>query len=221
MVSDRRSHGGTQTSDGGPSTGRSWLGGEARGQAHTLEAVVAGMVLLASVVFALQVTAVTPLTGSTSSQHLENQQAAVADGLLTAETENGTVKEAVLYWNTSRSRFYGASRAGYTSGGPPTAFGAVLNRSFDDRNVVFNVNIKHVRPNGERRTIQLVHLGEPSDHASVASQMITLYDDDLILNADGTQSGQQLAGADYFARNVDQDSRVYNVVEVEVITWQM
>lgn len=191
-----------------------------RGQAHTLEAVVAGMVLLASIVFALQVTAVTPLTGSTSSQHIENQQAAVTDGLLTAEAENGTIKETLLYWNSTRTRFYGASSLGYGAG-PPTAFGAQLNRTLGDRNVAYNVNLRHIRPGGDRRTIRLVYLGEPSDHASVATQLITLYDDDRIRHGDGSLSNEELSSTDYFARNIDQDSRVYNVVEVEVVAWRM
>lgn len=193
-----------------------------RGQAHTLEAIVASLVLLTGLIFALQMTAVTPLSASTSSQHIENQQAAVADGLLTAEAENGTITETLLYWNASRERFYGASRLGYTSGGPPTAFGAQLNRTFQGRNVAFNVNLQYIRPNGDRQSFQLVHLGQPSDHASVATQLITLYDEDRIRNADGTVSGQRLESTDYFAPDVDgNDSRVYNVIEVEVVVWRM
>jgi F0F1-type ATP synthase membrane subunit b/b' len=71
-----------------------------RGQAFTLEAVVSAVLLLTAIAFALQVTIVTPLSASTSSQHIENQQAAVSDGLLAAEAENGTIKETLLYWNS-------------------------------------------------------------------------------------------------------------------------
>jgi len=54
------------------------------------------MLLLASVLFALQVTAVTPLTGSTSSQHIENQQASLAEGLLATQVENGSIVPTIL-----------------------------------------------------------------------------------------------------------------------------
>lgn len=179
------------------------------------------MVLLASIVFALQVTAVTPLTGSTSSQHIENQQGAVADGLLTAETENGTLKETLLYWNSSEGRFHNSSRLGYTSGGPPTDFGAQLNQTFQDRNVAFNVDVYYIHASNDRRSTQMVNLGEASDHASVATQSITLYDDDRLRRANGTVSDQRLGSTNYFASDIDPDSRLYNVVEVRVIVWRM
>lgn len=191
-----------------------------RGQAHTLEAVAAAMLLLASVLFALQVTAVTPLTGSTSSQHIENQQAALAEGLLASQAANDTIVPTVLYWNASGQQFHCASGDGYRNAGPPTAFGAALNETLGDRNIAFDVSLYYVRANGEREQRKLVDLGEPSDHASTASRTVTLYDDDPVLDADGTEN-DTLANSSYFAPDVAPDSRVYNVVEVEVVVWRM
>lgn len=191
-----------------------------RGQAYTLEAVAAGMLLLASVLFALQVTAVTPLTGSTSSQHIENQQASLAEGLLAVQGENGTIVPTVLYWNESAGSFHGAPDEAYRNAGPPTAFGTALNRTLGDRNIAFDVSLYYVRPNGEREQRQLVNLGEPSDHASTASRVVTLYDDDRVRAADGTDLGT-LENTSYFAPDVAPNSRVYNVVEVEVVVWRM
>ncbi|WP_345786262.1 hypothetical protein [Halolamina sp.] len=191
-----------------------------RGQAYTLEAVAAGMLLLASVLFALQVTAVTPLTGSTSSQHIENQQASLAEGLLASEAENGTIVPTLLYWNETGSGFHNTSRGVYERAGPPTTFGSALNRSLADRNIVFDVNLFYVRPNGERESRPLVNLGDPSDHASTASRSFTLYDDDRVLAANGTALGS-LENTSYFASDAAPNSRVYNVVEVEVVVWRM
>ena len=191
---------------------------DGRGQAHSLEAITAGMLLLASVLFALQVTAVTPLTGSTSSQHIENQQERLAEGVLAAEAENGTVVPTLLYWNES-GRFHGAATDGYHSGGPPTAFGAVLNRTLRDRNIAFDVNVYYVRENGDRERRPMVDLGSPSDHASTATRSFTLYDDSRIRYANGSV-GPTLANASYFAPDTS-PSRVYNVVELEVVVWRM
>ncbi|MFD1689187.1 DUF7288 family protein [Halolamina salifodinae] len=191
-----------------------------RGQAHALEAITAGMLLLASVLFALQVTAVTPLTGSTSSQHIENQQARLAEGVLAAEAENGTVVPTVLYWNESESQFHGAADDGYHSGGPPTAFGTVLNQTLRDRNIAFDVNVFYVRENGQRERHSMVDLGSPSDHASTATRSFTLYDDDRIRYENGS-AGPPLENASYFAPDVGPDSRLYNVVELEVVVWRM
>ena len=194
---------------------------DTRGQAHTLEAVAAGMLLLASVLFALQVTAVTPLTGSTSSQHIENQQASLAEGLLASQAENGTIVPTLLDWNDSASAFHGASGSGYRNAGPPTAFGTVLNQTLGDRNIAYDVNLYYVNGNDERKRRPLVNLGEPSDHASTASRVVTLYDSDRIVTADDS-TGETLENtSNYFADDVAPDSRVYNVVEVEVVVWRM
>lgn len=194
---------------------------DSRGQAHTLEAVASGLLLLASVLFALQVTAVTPLTGSTSSQHIENQQAEIAEGILASEAENGSLVPTLLHWNESGKQFWGTGDRGYQTGGPPTAFGGTLNESLRNRGIAFNVNLYYVRQNGEREQQRLVHFGSPSDHASVAHRTVTLYDDDPLRDPDGTASSTTVKEGDYFAPDVDTDGVVYNVVQVEVVVWRM
>ncbi|RDI70817.1 DUF7288 family protein [Halopelagius longus] len=192
-----------------------------RAQAHTLEALAAGILLLSSLVFALQVTAVTPLTGSTSSQHIENQQASIADGILASEAENGTLKPTTLYWNASGSNWHGATSDGYPLGGPPTPFGAVLNETLADRGIAFNVNVYYMRSD-ERRRVRMVYLGQPSDHASVATRTVTLYDDDVLLDANRNPSGTAVSETtEFYAPDVSPDSPLYNVVEVEVVAWRM
>lgn len=195
-----------------------------RGQAHTLEAVAAAVLVLSSVVFALQVTAVTPLTASTSSQHIENQQGAVADGVLAAASENGSLKPTLLHWNESADAFHGASAMGtYTNGGPPTAFGHTLNGTFLDRGIAFNVNLHYLQDADSRRTKRLVHFGGPSDNAVVATRTVTLYDDDRLYDADGNRTDTMLRepDADLYAPDVDSGTGVYNVVVVEVVVWRM
>ena len=193
---------------------------DGRGQAHTLEAVAAGMILLASLLFALQVTAVTPLTGSTSSQHIENQQGALAEGLLASEADNGTIVPTLLYWNESSNGFHNTSVGVYRTAGPPTTFGSVLNETLGDRNIAFDVSIYYVRPSGDRERHEMVDLGEPSDHASTATRSFTLYDDDRVRAANKTEQ-DTLENTSYFAPDAAPDSRVYNVVEVEVVVWRM
>lgn len=194
---------------------------DSRGQAHTLEAVASGLLLIASVLFALQVTAVTPLTGSTSSQHIENQQAEMAEGLLASEAENGTLVPTLLYWNDSKGRFWNAPKRGYQTGGPPTALGGVLDESFRDQGIAFNVNLYYQRRNGDRDRVQLVHFGSPSDHASTATRLVTLHDGDRMRAADGSARPVTVGETSYFAPDVDPDGTLYNVVEVEVIVWRM
>lgn len=56
---------------------------DTQSQLHVLEAIIASTLILGVIIFALQATAVTPLTVSTSDQHIETQQQKIADGVLT------------------------------------------------------------------------------------------------------------------------------------------
>lgn len=194
-----------------------------RGQAHTLEAVAAGLIVLASVIFALQVTAVTPLSSSTSSQHIETQQARMAEGILVSELENGTIKPTLLYWNSSSSRFHNASRDGYNSGGPPTPFGGVLNRTFLDRGYAVNVNLYYPDGDGNRQLEKLVNLGDPSDNAASASRTVTIYDDANLRDADLDETDETVtnSSSSHFAGDFDDSSELFTVVDVEVVVWRM
>lgn len=192
-----------------------------RAQAHTLEALAASILLLSGIVFALQATAVTPLTGSTSNQYIENQQRHVADGVLSVEADNGTLAEAVLYYNQSNATFHGTASDGYPSGGPPTAFGRILNETFVEKGIAVNVDVYFIRQNGDRLPPKpMVNMGRPSPNAAIASQTLTLYDDDRVVRANGTR-GDVIANGTHFTRDVAPKNDLFNVVRVEVIVWRM
>mgnify|MGYP006875063198 FL=1 len=192
-----------------------------RAQAHTLEAITASLILISSLVFALQVTAVTPLTGSTSSQHIENQQAAVAEGILASAAENGTLKPTLLHWNESEQNWHNATNDGYVQGPPPTAFGDTLQEMFLDRGVVFDLTVYYIDDSGDRQRESIVDLGEPSDHASTASRTVTLADDDPLRESDGSASNTTLSNASYLVADADPNQALYSVVEVELVVWRM
>lgn len=194
-----------------------------RGQAHTLEGIAAAILVLASVIFALQVTAVTPLTASTASQHIENQHQGAAAGLLSTADANGDLRSTLLYWNTTNSTFHNSGNDSfYTTGGPPTAFGESLNVTFEENGIAFNVNLLYLTSDGDQRERQLVNLGRPSDHAIVVRSSVPIYDDDEILAADGSSTGTTVENASsFYADDIDPESNLYNVVKVEVVIWRM
>ena len=190
-----------------------------RGQAYTLEAVIASLLLVSSLVFALQVTAVTPLSASTSNQHIENQQRASASGVLTAAQEAGALKDAVLYWNDSAEEYYDAKQLTYyTNSYPPNEFGNITERAFDGRGLAVNVLVYH---NESEEPNRMVYRGEPSDNAVSASRTVTIYDDDDLTAPDATKTA---GSANSFADVVPPASggtSVYNVVRVEMTVWRM
>lgn len=182
---------------------------------------MASLLLVGAIIFALQVTAVTPLTASTSSQHIENQQQQIAGGLLDSAVSNGSLKEAVLYWNETSGEFEDVDREEgfYTIGGPPLTFGKMLNRTFLDRGIAFNVNVIYISSDGNLRTDRMVHFGTPSDNAVSAHRTITLYDDDMT-TAPGHE--RELSNSStFFAPDVEPESGFHNIVQVEVVVWRM
>ncbi|MFB6135602.1 MAG: hypothetical protein ABEJ04_02485 [Halobacteriaceae archaeon] len=193
-----------------------------RGQAHTLEAIAAGVVLLAAVVFALQATTVTPLTASTSSQHIENQEESLARGALVVAAEQGNLTPTLLYRDNASEQFWGVNdHSVYSVGGPPTAFGETLNETFRDRGIAFNLNVYYLQTASVRRQREVVEFGVPSDHAVRATRTVTLYDDQHLRYENGTVSPVTLAESGLYGGDIDPSSPVYNVVVVEVVAWRM
>ena len=192
-----------------------------RGQAHTLEGVIAGLLLLSSIIFALQMTAVTPLSASTSSQHIENQQRSVAAGVLSAAAESDGLAETILYWNESDGEFYNTSERGYyTADAPNTTLGETLNRSFDQRGISYNLYVHFQSPSGKTIRNRVVYRGVPSDNAVSASRTVTLADDDRLYDHELRQTNTTLnESSTFYAQDIG--TGVYNVVRVEVVAWRI
>lgn len=195
-----------------------------RAQAHTLEAFAAAILIVAGLTFALQATAVTPLSASTSNQHLENQQRAVANDLLETSAANGDLEAALLRWDPDRESFTGERSPSYfTGGGPPNAFGEALNASFGERRIAFNVRIRHGPGDGNETT--LVSMGAPSDNAVTATRTVVLTDD-ANLTAPGYQNttlrmlSDGSASGEFYAADAG-GGAVYDRLEVRIVVWQL
>lgn len=195
-----------------------------RAQIHTLESIVAALLLLTSVVFALQMTAVTPLSASTSSQHVENQLQASAEGVLASAMADGEIKRAILAvdgqkFHDTGSRFY------FTGGTPPNEFGNRLEDAFGSRGIAYNVWLTYVKA-GVNDTYnpaapkEYVYRGSPSDNAVRAARTIVLTDDDVLYNESMQPTNTTLDISNFYAPDVG-DGPTYNVIKVEVIVWRI
>jgi hypothetical protein len=197
-----------------------------RGQAHTLEAIVAGVLILSSLVFALQVTAVTPLSASTASQHIENQQDASAKGVLATAADRGALKRAILFWNDTEnvSRFHEPDlNQYYTNRPPPNQFGEILEETYKSRGLAYNVYLIHEDPDtGALSRQRLMYRGQASDHAVTASWTVTVYDSDVLYDAKELPTKTTVSSAEeFYMEDASPDSVVFNVVRVEVVVWRM
>jgi len=188
-----------------------------RGQAHTLEGVGAALVVILAVAFTLQATAVTPLTASTASQHIETQHERAASGLLSTAREDGSLSATLRYWNASNASFWNSGERGYYVGAAPnTEFGDALTDAFGNRTIAYNVNAYYVTEDGDRRRRRVVFQGEPSADAVAATRTVTLYDRQRVT---GSPSEPTLENATYFGPNAP--GPVYAVVDVEVVVWRI
>jgi hypothetical protein len=198
------------------------VGTTERGQAFTLEAFVASLLLLSAVVVVLGSTSVTPLSAGGSGPGVGAQQAAIADGALDSAAANGSLRPAVLFWNETDEQFHSVSDEGdYPSGGPPNEFGRLLNRTFEGRDIAFKVNVRYVAANESIVTRPMVNMGEPTDTGVRAVEWLTLYDSDRLYAADGTRTNVTLGTSTTFYAPDVEDGPVYNVVRVEVIAWRV
>ena len=192
-----------------------------RGQAHTVEAFAAAVLIVGGLIFATQATAVTPLSASTSNQHIENQQQASIEGLLAASAETGQLAEALLYWDPDEEEFAGAPESGVYAEGPPgTPFGETLNTLLSDRRIAFNVVVRYPESDGGTDTEEMVLMGQPSDNAVSATRSIGLYDGSQLSVNDNDPTLGELNEGEFYAPDIDTESRLYTVVEVEVIAWR-
>lgn len=194
-----------------------------RAQVFTLEGFVAALLILSSILFVLNVTAVTPLSASASSQHVENQQGATVASLLDTADANDSIKPTLLAWDDTNGGFHNASANGYyLTCGFDTAFGTLLTQTFEANGIACNVNLRYVTSSGVIRAERLAYVGESTDSAVRATTFVTLYDDDVLRTANGTATNVTLTNAStFYAPDAAPNDRLYNVIEVEVIVWRL
>ena len=95
-----------------------------------------------------------------------------------------------------------------------------MNESFADSGYAYNVNVVHVDPTtNEQRRVPVIRQGTPTDDAVRAVRTDTLYDDDVLLDASGNETGTTLTAASSFHVPDAVDGPIYDVVRVEVVVW--
>lgn len=195
----------------------------ARGQAFTLEGVIGALIVLASVVLALQAVDIAPLTMDSADSDTEQLETQVED-ILSAASDSGSLRTTVTCMSPTGEPDPGLANPD----DPQTQFGDLLNRTLAQTGTEFVVFVEHRNGDGRVRN-QLYPSGGISapPGAVSASRQVTLYDSDPIHRA-GTGRCEQDdtatvgdSGLFYVDRHPDVDgvSNVYNTVRVRVIAW--
>lgn len=177
-----------------------------RGQTYSLEGIVAALLIILSVSFAINATAITPLTVSTSNKQIEGQNRLLAEDVLSVSADNGNLQEQILQWE-------GETKSNVRGDMP---MGEILTKTFANDQIAVNMYVTYTDGNGQQQTDPLVRQGEPSDHAAVATHTVVLYD--YMEGPNGQPIGED---STYAIPDADSDSNVYNVVEVKLEVWRM
>lgn len=199
-----------------------------RGQAHTTEAILASLLILTGLLFAMQTTAVTPFSSTTEDKHLETQQRESLSNIATLTHENGDMKETVLYWNTTNNTYQGTGEEVdyYTDPSVNTPLLTELSGAIDGEQVVYNINVNYYNRTGtagdtERslQTQRLLRVGSPSNNAITIREQLALHDTDTLTT--GSHPELQNTNADeFYMDSVNGTTPMYNYAEVEITAWR-
>lgn len=194
----------------------------ARGQAFTLEALVAGLLVIGALLFAMQAVVVTPGSPGADIEPEIRQQTV---DFLDITEHDGSLSEMVRYFdNDSSQTFAGADNptTGYGSTVPDTRFGELLNNTFHQRGKVVNVLLEYADTGDvDSSTLRLIYRGSPPSASTVASTTITLYSNQTLTGPDGEETTLETAAeaGTFPIPNLDPDGPLHNVVHVRVIVW--
>lgn len=191
-----------------------------QGQMHTLEAIMAATVMIAVLVFAVQATALTPLTSSTANAHIESQIHTIGQDMLTVLDHsvygtNSELKDQIIDWNGDEYVWNATSyRSRKNSSdiltGPLTE---MLELVVIENGIAHNIEFTFNTETGSSQTMSFIYNGDPSDNAVIISRKV------LISNTD-------IEDAIIFVSNtgipdVDDSTDYYNIIDVKLTMWRM
>ncbi|MEZ5335578.1 MAG: hypothetical protein R2741_10245 [Methanolobus sp.] len=195
--------------------------GDSRAQMHTLEAVMASLIMIGVIVFAVEATSLTPLTSSTANAHIEAQLQTIGQDMLSALSYEGhshssDLKNDVKNWDGKEYVWNGtAYESRYSS------HTALTNSSLQEilefiaipRGIAHNVHFTWVDSNGLVAGRAYIYNGDPSDNAVIISKKVVLSDYDI----GNTTSFVTSTGIP----DSDSGSDFYNIVNVKMTLWRM
>lgn len=190
-------------------------------QLHTLEALMALLLVIGVIIYTVQATSLTPLTSSTANAHIEAQLQILGQDMLNSldHSEYGQdspLKKDILNWNgkyyTWNSQQYG-STSGENLTNSSTA--EVLRSVAVGRGIAHNVEFAWIEEDGTMRSMRYIYNGEPSDNAVIITKRVLLSDSDFP-DTDPT-SFRQNSGI----RDADQSTDLYNLIDVKLTLWRM
>lgn len=207
-----------------------------RGQAYTLEGLVASIAILTALLYGLQVVDLGPWTSEATAQTTELETR--AEDVLDLAANEGSLSRVVRCYSVGRQSFGGQDPGDLSK---RTYLEQLLNQTFDEQNRDYNIYVSYWTDDGRERVTVSTNRSEggnfvsPSDSAAVATRTVTLYDDQAVLGNSPTKDcgrtavGPPRSGSltgfnsvprqQFYVDDIAPNSQLYNVVEVRLVVW--
>ncbi len=195
-----------------------------KAQLHTLEAVIASMMVVGIIIFTVQATSLTPLTASTANSHIEAQLQTIGQDMMNALSyspygHSSDLKNDILNWDGDSYVWSGAEYRA-TGNQSHSLENSSLAESLDmiavRRGIAHNVHFTWVNEDGIVLSRRYIYNGDPSNNAVVISKMIHLCEAE-IGNATEFRERTGIPSADPDTPSTD----FYNIVNVKMTLWRM
>jgi hypothetical protein len=194
---------------------------ETHAQMHTLEAIMASLIMVAIIVYTVQATSLTPLTSSTANAHIEAQLQTMGQDMLNALSysaygHDSDLKTDILNWDGKQYVWNGTA---YSTIKSPiyelqsSSLARTLEFIAVRRGIAHNVYFSWVDEEGVTASRRYIYNGDPSNNAVVISKRVQLSNDDVGNVTDfETRTG---------IPDADNSTDFYNIVNVKMALWRM
>ncbi|MDP2216231.1 MAG: hypothetical protein Q8J68_02950 [Methanolobus sp.] len=189
-------------------------------QMHTLEAIIASLIMVAIIIFTVQATSLTPLTSSTANAHIEAQLQAMGQDMLNALSysaygQNSNLTNDVLKWDGEQYVWNGTTYRTVRNPGyelQDSSLAHTLEFIAVKRGIAHNVHFSWVDEEGVTMSRRYIYNGDPSNNAVVISKRVHLSDFD-VGNTTEFAARSGIPDAD--------PTDFYNIVNVKMTLWRM
>ncbi|WP_094227894.1 DUF7288 family protein [Methanolobus psychrotolerans] len=198
-----------------------YINRDTRAQMHTLEAVMAALIMLGVIVFTVEATSLTPLTSSTANAHIEAQLQTMGQDMLNTLSyapygHDSDLKNDVRNWEGKEYVWNGTAYQSRDNNKTK-----LVNSSFEEiflfvaipRGIAHNVHFTWINDDGVTVASPYIYNGDPSDNAVIISKKVALSDHEV---GNTTQFITNTGIPD-----ADISSDFYNIVNVKMTLWRM
>ncbi len=198
-----------------------------RGQAFTLEGVIAAVVIASAVILGFQAVDLAPWTSGPGDDSIDSLRGQTED-LLAVAADDDTLTRAVTCLDGAEPERDAYDRSSLSA----TELGPMLNETFYQNGFQYNVYLRYWNTTGPTRTLEEVVVYPDSDNPQQVqngvisvSRRVMLYDSmparngtfDCEPTVDTLENRSN--ASNIYVPDAQPDSEVYNVVEVVVEVW--